>query len=178
MYLDRLRVFSFIWTQWIRRKISSPVVGLCMLDRGVGLLYAGCCAEKEIIMHSWVAVSLQVGYLRPELHGGSPLVWQQLLPVYQETFFLPGMWQVGSNWCSLCTIYAMLYFSHAHEHPIDLEVCCSTVMRRTLDLEHYFLQFLSFSPWDVLCRFFPLKMFSSSRFFIGVFFPWICGRIS
>ena len=85
--------------------------------------------------------------------------------------FLPP-WNMAS-WLTdvVCApFYAMLYFSHAHEHSINREVCCGTLIRPWI-WNTISYNFSFFSPWDAFTLVFsPQKFFPQRGFFRGVFF--------
>ena len=150
----------------------------------------------EVIIHSWVAMRLQVGYLRLKLQGCSPLQWY---------------WKISLPGCCKLFISCVNQFSGAFLHtmlcfPIPTStrllkcqrhaffhhwICwlrgpCSAHSIRvhafalvssglsSLDLEHYYFISLDVSPWDVFTLVFSSHNFSSLRFFRGFFFLWIC----
>ena len=109
-------VFYVVWTQWIRRKISSLVLGLCMQNWG----WCSWVMRVHIhVVHSWV-VGYKVGWLMRELCDGSPLKQEQQHQCISATW----KFQIGKNgkhklskfynyyqilYCGTCTLYSALF---------------------------------------------------------------------
>ena len=122
-------------------------------------------------------MSLQVGYLRPELQGCSPLASQQLI-VTTWKFFLLETGELSIMQILFC-IYALSphMYTCPRAHHLAHRYRLSTTIR-TMEDQHARwtpgsarnTQF-PVSPWDdFYVGFFPSQSFSSPRFFRGFFF--------
>ena len=117
-------------------------------------------------------MSLQVGYLRPELQGCSPLASQQQIMTTWK-FFPTGSWQVV-NHANFCSYALSPTCTHAPEHTIQLTDTGSPspfAPQRTgmpgghPDLQGTLKSLLA--PGMFLCWFFPLTIFPLRGFLEG-----------
>ena len=144
---------------------------------------------------AFLSCYLQVGYLRLELQGCSPLASQQLLITTWKIF---PHWNLAScqscKFCSACThacMHAlMLYPPQAHKHPIS-----SSQMQTFHHHSHHGRPschldrcgrpdpfpgstWNTAGPWDAFMFVSSPHNFSSLRLFRGGFFRGYVGRIS
>ena len=128
-------------------------------------------------------MSLQVGYLRPELQGCSPLASQQLI-VTTWKFFLPETGELSIMQISFCNF--MLYPPHVHAHAPEHTILAH---RYRLSITIYTMEDRharwtpiagtarntqsSVSPWDAFMLVFsphnfPLRGFLEGFFSVGM----------